>query len=192
MKQMLLRTILTRIRHRTAQTNPAAQTALTAQVMLITQAALTVQTSSNRYERNRYNDSFHTYISVGQLWEYFAYTIIGIKKGKCIIMEAIYSRDLDALIDDRRTLIIDLRSPKEYGQGHIRGAYNIPYETSRERLFRLNKGKNYVLYCERGLTSFKAAREMSQYGYQVKSLINGIRMYKGKYLIQSDQTQEKE
>ncbi|MDE6312266.1 MAG: rhodanese-like domain-containing protein [Lachnospiraceae bacterium] len=100
-------------------------------------------------------------------------------------MEAIYSKDLDALIDERRTLIIDLRSPEEYQEEHIQGAYNIPYETSKERLFRLNKGKNYVLYCERGLTSFRAAREMSGYGYQVKSLINGIRMYKGKYLIRN-------
>ena len=82
-------------------------------------------------------------------------------------MEAIYSKDLDALIDDKRTMIIDLRSHEEYQEGHIKGAYNIPYETSKERLFRLNKGKDYVLYCERGLTSFKAAKEMSRYGYQV-------------------------
>lgn len=106
-------------------------------------------------------------------------------RGKCIYMEAIYSRDLDALIDDRGSLIIDLRSKEEYQESHIQGAYNIPYETSKDRLFRLNKGKSYVLYCERGLTSFKAAKEMSGYGYQVKSLINGIRMYKGKYLVQN-------
>lgn len=106
-------------------------------------------------------------------------------------MEAIYSRDLDALIDDRGTLIIDLRSKEEYSESHIRGAYNIPYETSKDRLFHLNRGKSYVLYCERGITSFKAAKEMSGYGYQVKSLINGIRMYKGKYLVDSREINQK-
>lgn len=100
-------------------------------------------------------------------------------------IEAIYSRDIDKAIQEKSALIIDLRSKEEYQKVHIKGAYSIPYETGRERLLRLPKGKSYIFYCERGTTSFKVAREMSSKGYQVKSLINGINMYKGKYLVKN-------
>lgn len=98
-------------------------------------------------------------------------------------MEAIYPKELDGYINDGRTMIIDLREREEYIEKHIKGAYNIPYESDGKRLLRLSKGRTYILYCERGTTSFKAAREMSSKGYHVKSLMNGISMYKGKYLV---------
>lgn len=101
-------------------------------------------------------------------------------------MEAIYPKELDGYLNDGRITIIDLRDRKEYSEKHIKGAYNIPYETDGTRLFRLSKGRTYILYCERGTTSFKAAREMSSKGYNVKSLINGISMYKGKYLVRKN------
>lgn len=98
-------------------------------------------------------------------------------------MEAIYPKELDGYINDRRTLIIDLRDKEDYLEKHIKGAYNIPYEEGISRLLKLSKSRTYILYCERGTTSFKAAREMSNHGYQVKSLMNGISMYRGKYLV---------
>lgn len=98
-------------------------------------------------------------------------------------MEAIYPKELDGYINDGRIMIIDLRDRKDYQEKHIKGAYNIPYETDADRLFQLSKGRTYILYCERGSTSFKAAREMSSKGYNVKSLMNGISMYKGNYLV---------
>ena len=98
-------------------------------------------------------------------------------------IEAIYSKDIDKAVEDKSSVIIDLRSKEEYQKKHIMGAYNIPYEISQERVFRLSKGRSYILYCEKGVTSFRVAREMSSKGYQVKSLINGISMYKGKYLV---------
>lgn len=101
-------------------------------------------------------------------------------------VEAIYSKDLDKYVEDRRALIIDLRSAEEYQKSHIKGAYNMPYEVSTEKFMRLSKNRTYILYCERGITSFKAAREMGKMGYQVKSLINGINMYKGKYLVKKE------
>lgn len=97
-------------------------------------------------------------------------------------IEAIYSKDIDKVVKDKSSIIIDLRSKEDYQRKHIVGAYSIPYETAKERLFRLPKGKSYILYCEKGVTSFRAAREMSSKGYNVKSLINGFSMYKGKYI----------
>ena len=98
-------------------------------------------------------------------------------------MEAIYPKELDGYINDGRIMIIDLRDREEYKEKHIKGAYNIPYETNAVKLFQLTKARTYILYCERGTTSFKAAREMSNKGYKVMSLMNGISMYKGKYLV---------
>lgn len=102
-------------------------------------------------------------------------------------MEAIYPKELDGYINDGRTMIIDLRERGEYIEKHIKGAYNIPYEVEGARLLQLPKGRTYILYCERGTTSFKAAREMSSKGYRVKSLMNGISMYRGKYLVRKNE-----
>lgn len=102
-------------------------------------------------------------------------------------MEAIYPKELDGYINDRRTLIIDLREREEYLEKHIKGAYNMPYETGSKKMLNLSKARTYILYCERGSTSFRVAREMSSHGYNVKSLINGISMYKGQYLVRKMQ-----
>ncbi len=102
-------------------------------------------------------------------------------------MEAIYPKELEGYINDNRTMIIDLREKEDFQEKHIKGAYNIPYETQERRLFQLSKARTYILYCERGTTSFKAAREMSKKGYHVKSLMNGISMYKGKYLVRKSE-----
>jgi len=49
-------------------------------------------------------------------------------------------------------LILDVRSPEEYAEGHIPGAINIPHDQLGSRLAEIGayKDKNIVLYCRSG------------------------------------------
>ena len=64
--------------------------------------------------------------------------------------------------------IVDVRSGEEYRRSHIRHAVNIPYEPGQ--IWKLPRGKEIVVYCERGATSMAAAREMIRQGYRAVSV----------------------
>jgi rhodanese-related sulfurtransferase len=49
-------------------------------------------------------------------------------------------------------LLLDVRSPEEYAEGHIPGAVNIPYDALPDRLDEVERWKNrgIVVYCRTG------------------------------------------
>jgi len=49
-------------------------------------------------------------------------------------------------------LILDVRTPEEYAEGHIPGAINIPHDQlgSRHQEIATHKNKDIVLYCRSG------------------------------------------
>ncbi|MFZ2301916.1 MAG: rhodanese-like domain-containing protein [Gallionella sp.] len=49
-------------------------------------------------------------------------------------------------------LILDVRTPEEYAEGHIPGAINIPHDQlgSRHQEIAAHKNKDIVLYCRSG------------------------------------------
>ncbi len=121
--------------------------------------------------------------------------------------QTISARELNLCVRDGRRIIIDLRSPQEYGACHIRGAVNLPYEELEQMLSAAGKSgrtavyealsrrgfptgnllkQELVLYCERGATSMAAARELAELGFRVKSVVGGIRAYRGPYLAGTD------
>lgn len=64
------------------------------------------------------------------------------------------------------TVVIDVRTPQEYAEGHLAGARNVPlagdFEAAVERLPR---DERYVLYCRTGSRSRQAAQLMEQLGF---------------------------
>jgi len=70
-------------------------------------------------------------------------------------------------------VILDVRSAKEYSQGHIPDAVNLPYEQLRNRLKELPQDKNteLVVYCHSGGRAAIAERILLALGYtDVKDL----------------------
>ncbi|MGI6019318.1 MAG: rhodanese-like domain-containing protein [Marvinbryantia sp.] len=92
--------------------------------------------------------------------------------------EMITPGQLDDYVGNSEALIIDLREPEEFVQRHIRGAVNIPYERFQERIM-FPMDMELILYCERGSISISAARELSEKGYRVKTVVGGIHAYRG-------------
>ena len=72
-----------------------------------------------------------------------------------------------AALDPSTALIIDVRTPQEFGAGHIDGAHNIPYGEIGERIGEVTaqKDRQIVLYCRTGRRSGIAHKRLQELGY---------------------------
>ena len=77
-------------------------------------------------------------------------------------------------------VLLDVRTAEEYGEGHIPGSINIPFD-------ELEKIKESVtdaftpiyVYCETGEKSDEAALELKKMGYYSVTELGGIAQYQG-------------
>jgi len=97
-------------------------------------------------------------------------------------LEPISADMIDFYVGRPDVVIIDLRSEEEFTSGHIRGAVNIPYDDAEEKI-QYSRRKVLLLYCERGASSLAMGKQLAERGYQVKSVIGGIRAYRGRNFV---------
>ncbi|MCS6974544.1 MAG: rhodanese-like domain-containing protein [Cyclobacteriaceae bacterium] len=74
-------------------------------------------------------------------------------------------------------IILDVRTPEEYSDGHIPGSVMIDYYKSdfRQQINKLDKTKPVFVYCASGVRSSSAAKILVQSGFtQVFNLQGGI------------------
>ena len=97
------------------------------------------------------------------------------------IFEDIGVQEAFELIQDNQGnqsfVIIDVRTPEEFNDGHIENAINIDFysETFREDLDKLDKNKTYFIYCRSGNRSGRAMDIMAELGFkEVYNLSVGI------------------
>ena len=64
-------------------------------------------------------------------------------------------------------LIIDVRTPGEFGAGHVPGAVNIPHDVLGQHLDEISDQRNQkvVVYCERGPRAAKASAVLVGAGF---------------------------
>ena len=76
----------------------------------------------------------------------------------------------------KENVLIDVRSPQEYNEGHLDGAICIPeYEIEKEIKNQVeDKQKIIILYCDSGGRSKKAQKKLEKLGYS-----NVYNLYKG-------------
>lgn len=65
--------------------------------------------------------------------------------------------------------IIDVRTREEYAEGHIAGAFNIPYDEINE-LIEFPQDTILFVYCQSGTRSKIAAEKLIELGYEVYDL----------------------
>lgn len=81
------------------------------------------------------------------------------------------------LKQDDNAVIIDVRTPGEYNEGHIPNAVlmNIYDPSFAENIHQLDRNKNYYIYCRSGNRSYHAGKYMVQLGFKnVYNLSSGI------------------
>ena len=84
---------------------------------------------------------------------------------------------IDKHQDDSDFVILDIRTPFEFQQGHIQGALLIDYRNPqfKEVLGRLDRSKTYLVYCRSGNRSGRALDIFSNLGFeQIYHLSRGI------------------
>jgi len=65
-------------------------------------------------------------------------------------------------------VILDVRTPAEFTEGHIGGAINpdISAPGFEKRLGALDRGKTYLVYCRTGNRSLRAVQAMERLGFR--------------------------
>ncbi len=85
---------------------------------------------------------------------------------------------IDSNKGSQQFVILDVRTPEEFGEGHLDQAINIDYKsrTFKDSLAVLDKSKTYLVYCRVGNRSAKSAMFMKEMGFNiVYNMLEGIR-----------------
>ena len=105
--------------------------------------------------------------------------ILSKKLNRSIDKTDIDMNQLEKMVS-KGAVLVDVRSPQEYKEGHIRGAILIPeYELlSKIKRELPDKDKTIIVYCASGARSKKAQEQLKKIGYyNVYNLYNGIQNY---------------
>ncbi len=97
------------------------------------------------------------------------------------VINDIEAQEAFDLIQDNKDnpdfIIIDVRTPEEYGEGHIENAVNIDYnsESFKDQVGELNRDKIYLVYCKSGKRSAVAVDIMKELEFmEINHLVVGI------------------
>lgn len=90
-----------------------------------------------------------------------------------------YDVNLEQIEDmvNKGAILVDVRSPQEYAEGHLDNSMLIPeYELRAKAINMLpNKEETIIVYCSSGTRSKKAQRVLQQMGYtNVYNLYQGL------------------
>lgn len=72
---------------------------------------------------------------------------------------------LKTLTKEKQALLVDVRQPKEYASGHIKGAINLPLQDVTQNLNQIPKDRPVVLYCATGYRTAMGVMALQMLGY---------------------------
>ena len=76
-------------------------------------------------------------------------------------------------------LVLDVRTPEEYNQGHIQNAKNIPLDELNARISELSTDQEMVVICKSGNRSHEAVVILLKAGFQkVSTVVGGMNNWK--------------
>jgi len=93
------------------------------------------------------------------------------------LVKNFYWDDVDKLPRDGSVNLLDVRTKAEYQRGHIDGFVNIPLDSLRENLDKLDKTKPIYVDCMSGQRSYLACRILQENGFDTYNLSGGYRLY---------------
>jgi rhodanese-related sulfurtransferase len=80
-----------------------------------------------------------------------------------------------AAASDDGALVVDVREPGEYVEGHVPQALLMPLRTVPDRYQDLPKDRTVYLVCTVGARSMQAAYFLAELGYDVRNVAGGTR-----------------
>tara|TARA_B100000953_G_scaffold178661_1_gene147186 strand:- start:186 stop:572 length:387 start_codon:yes stop_codon:yes gene_type:complete len=115
-----------------------------------------------------------------------AVLLISILISSCAIGQITNDIDIDEFrkkMVSEKYVLVDVRTEKEFDDGHIEDALNIDYfsATFSDEISNIGLEKPVLVYCRSGNRSGKSMRIMSDLGFkEVYNLIGGIKGWKAK------------
>lgn len=96
-------------------------------------------------------------------------------------VKSVTNSEFEKLIQSENVIILDVRTPKEFNEGHIPNALNIDYRSDDflKNIKELNKNKTIAVYCRSGGRSKLAAKKLIDSGFNVFELNKGIMNWSG-------------
>jgi rhodanese-related sulfurtransferase len=80
-----------------------------------------------------------------------------------------------AIDSDADMMVVSIRQPGAFAEGHIKGAVNIPWGAGMEQYFgQLPQDKKLVVYCYTGQTAGQTVAGLRMLGYDAVSLNGGM------------------
>jgi phage shock protein E len=104
-----------------------------------------------------------------------AQTYIQKRSAKIIVTPEV-SKKLLADVQQGKAYLVDVRSPEEYNQQHLKYASNINIKSADfvDQIKKLDRKKPIFLYCHSGNRSGKAADSLQTLGYRFGYNIGGL------------------
>lgn len=102
------------------------------------------------------------------VWEEKGYPIYtGPDYDKSVKTGMIKPAAVKALLDSApaTVTVVDVRDAKQFAEGHVPGAINIPVETFAAGSGVLDKGRQIIVYCNSGSSSYSAYRKLQKLAY---------------------------
>lgn len=80
------------------------------------------------------------------------------------------SVDLKSIITEG-AFLVDVRTPIEFADGHVKGSVNIPLDNLTKEIAQFSNKKNIIVFCRSGNRSGMAKSLLEQQGF--KNVFNG-------------------
>lgn len=85
----------------------------------------------------------------------------------------------EALLTGTDQKLVDVREIHEYEDGHIAEAKNVPLSSLDEALDTFNQDDSYLIICQKGGRSSRAAEFLHSEGYDVTNVEGGMDAWNG-------------
>ena len=80
-----------------------------------------------------------------------------------------------------QAILLDVRTPEEYGGGHVPGSRNLPlHQIEKITSIAEKKDTPLFVYCQSGARSRQAVSLLQRMGYENVNNIGGMAAYRGK------------
>lgn len=103
---------------------------------------------------------------------------------KLVKVDNVMGREAEEIINedkhDKDLVILDVRESKDFNNGHLQNAINIPFEDIDKRMDELRnyKNKDIIVYCNTGRKSAEVAEKLVESGFtDVTNVVEGISEY---------------
>jgi phage shock protein E len=103
----------------------------------------------------------------------------------CIFRKNDINKGVEEYKNTDKAILIDVRSKREYIEGHIPESINIPLEDLVTEISSIVPDRDtYIfIYCYRGSRSNRASKRLKLLGYRNAKSIGGISLYRGLTII---------